>query len=549
MKKISYHGLMKKLSLVIFAFILINVVYSGAAFAITQNTMNISESHQTNLTQIHSPQTNLTSTSNRIINSTVKNTGINNQGFSSIQGYFINPADTAVSTVNPTTLKARGITDIFVLTNRKDPNNTLKPFLAKFTGSGIHVYAWVEAFKDFNGNWYNPENNAVLEKQIINDITSIATNYNVNGVMLDYLRFPGTAYKYPRATSDVNSFTAEIKNNINTINKDNIPGKPKILLSAALMPEDAVNDYYYGQNYNLLSNYLDFLSPMIYKGNYNKPTSWIGTTTQYIKANDNGKPVVAILQSYSSDTNPTPLTTSQLNSDISTAINKGSYGYELFRYGLTTSNFLYHINLSPKVETINPTNNGFNVPANQIIKITFSKLIKAGNMCIELKNSNGVFIPINKSVNGNVLTITHSKPFKIGKYTLTLHTGSVTDLVGNKLAPWGSNFNVIKLVPKISSTSPNNNAYGVSLTSPITIKFNENIISGINFSKIYIKNLSTGKIVPITKTISLNTLIIKQTLKRLHNDIYEVYIRAAAIKDQAGNNLAANYMFKFKTVK
>jgi hypothetical protein len=51
----------------------------------------------------------------------------------------------------------------------------------------------------------------------------------------------------------------------------------------------------------------------------------------------------------------------------------------------------------------------------------------------------------------------------------------------------------------------------VSLTSIITINFNENIIAGTNYSKIYIKNLTTSKVVAITKTVFGNTLTIKQT--------------------------------------
>lgn len=131
-------------------------------------------------------------------------------------------------------------------------------------------------------------------------------------------------------------------------------------------------------------------------------------------------------------------------------------------------------------------------------------------------------------------------------YILTLHTGSITDLAGNPLALWGSSFTVDSIPPTVKTTSPANNAHGVSLTSSITIKFSENIIFGTNYSKIYVKNLTTGKVVAITKAISGNILTIKQTSKRLSNDTYEVYIPSAAVKDKAGNNLLATYTFKFK---
>ena len=34
------------------------------------------------------------------------------------------------------------------------------------------------------------------------------------------------------------------------------------------MPEGSSNSYYYGQDYSQMSKYLDFIVPMIYKGNY-----------------------------------------------------------------------------------------------------------------------------------------------------------------------------------------------------------------------------------------------------------------------------------------
>jgi len=96
---------------------------------------------------------------------------------------------------------------------------------------------------------------------------------------------------------------------------------------------------------------------------------------------------------------------------------------------------------SPKVTAADPSNNSVNISVNKTIKITFNESIKSGSMFIELKNSNGTLFHINKSINGNILTINHSTPLSKGaKYTLILHTGSVTDSAGNKLAMWSSSF-------------------------------------------------------------------------------------------------------------
>jgi methionine-rich copper-binding protein CopC len=285
---------------------------------------------------------------------------------------------------------------------------------------------------------------------------------------------------------------------------------------------------------------------MIYVGNYNKPASWIGTTVKYIESQANGKPVVAILETYGSDLNPTPITTSQLDLDIKTAVNNGSDGYELFRYGLITSGFTGYA-VVPTIVTSNPANKAINVKTNQVIIVTFSKPIKAGSLLIELKNSNGTIIPLTFTINGTILTINHPV-LSYGTYSLSLHTGSLTDLSGNKLALCGFSFTVNKIVPKVVSTSPTNNAQGVSLTAPLTIKFCENILAGANYSKIYVKNLNTGKVVGISKIISGNTLTIKQSLSRLANDTYEVVIPYSAVKNSNGNNLVATYIFKFKAV-
>lgn len=152
------------------------------------------------------------------------------------------------------------------------------------------------------------------------------------------------------------------------------------------------------------------------------------------------------------------------------------------------------------------------------------------------------------TLNGKTPTTTSIKYCKsiIVNSTETLKYIAV-DLAGNKSPIYTQIFIIDKVPPKISMTKPVNDSIRVSLTSPITIKFNENITAGINYSKIYVKDLNTNKFIHIAKTISGNTLTIKQTSIRIRNNIYEVYIPWAVVKDKAGNNLKLGYMFKFKT--
>lgn len=165
-----------------------------------------------------------------------------------------------------------------------------------------------------------------------------------------------------------------------------------------------------------------------------------------------------------------------------------------------------------------------------------------------------------------VITLTMSKPGTI-YYTLngttpttksTLYTKPITissttilkylaiDLANNKSSICVQNYIIDKTAPKVVKTNPSNGTIKASLTTPMTITFSENIIKGSNYNNIYVKNLNTGNIVAISKTLSKNTLTIQMTKSRLHNDTYIVFIPKDSFKDQAGN-LTAGYSFRFKT--
>jgi PKD repeat protein/methionine-rich copper-binding protein CopC len=93
----------------------------------------------------------------------------------------------------------------------------------------------------------------------------------------------------------------------------------------------------------------------------------------------------------------------------------------------------FSVGTPPTINSSDPTNNAANVPRNKAIKVTFNENIKASSSYwIELKDSNGKSVTINKSISGKVLTITHTAKLKANtKYKLTIHTGAVTDTAGN----------------------------------------------------------------------------------------------------------------------
>ena len=243
-----------------------------------------------------------------------------------------------------------------------------------------------------------------------------------------------------------------------------------------------------------------------------------------------------------------PLTPSLTNGSVSSIFTPNTLG--LSHIWTIFDNLMYPKNVTVfpplKVINTNPKNGSLNIPPTNVVKVTFSKPIKEGNMWIELKKDTKTLIPIKRSINGNVLTITYNSMFTNGRYSLILHTGSLTDLNGNPLIINVNRFTVDSLPPKVSTTTPTTNKTGISRSSSILLKFTENIKSSIYYNKINIKNLATGKFITLTNTVSGRYLSLKTTT-RSANTWYQVTIPKAAIKDYANNNLLVTYTFKFKT--
>jgi len=102
------------------------------------------------------------------------------------------------------------------------------------------------------------------------------------------------------------------------------------------------------------------------------------------------------------------------------------------------------IHSSPKVVAVDPANNTI-IQKSQSIKIKFNESIKSGNNYVELKHGN-VVISTKKTISGNTLTITPSTTLATNyKYSLILHSGSVTSLTGDKVALYTTSFTVSQL--------------------------------------------------------------------------------------------------------
>ncbi len=239
-----------------------------------------------------------------------------------------------------------------------------------------------------------------------------------------------------------------------------------------------------------------------------------GTTLSFTKSINNN--VLSLI--------PTSLLNNGLTYDI--IINNGSL-IDL------EDNSILSYNSSFKVDTIAPTANS-NTPG--------GSYDSQRNVVLNMSKPGTIYFTVDGTTPTTASTV-YTTPIIISK-TSKLKFLAV-DLAGNKSPIYAIDYNI---APKISLTTPKNNAVGFSLTSPITIKFTENIIASANYPDVTVKNLNTGKTVSIIKLISGNTLILKPQNNRIANDTYEVYIPPSSFKDYAGNNLSTGYNFKFKTI-
>ena len=145
--------------------------------------------------------------------------------------------------------------------------------------------------------------------------------------------------------------------------------------------------------------------------------------------------------------------TSSVNSSVSSDVNKqvsaaSSMSTTLKSKSVSTSKDL----TKPKVVKTDPTKNAAKVDIKKTIKITFSENVKFGNGWIELKN-NKKSVPIKISISGKILTIDPKYNLsKDGNYNIYLHSGSLTDMSGNKLNLYKTKFSTVTSKKTVSAS-------------------------------------------------------------------------------------------------
>ncbi len=169
---------------------------------------------------------------------------------------------------------------------------------------------------------------------------------------------------------------------------------------------------------------------------------------------------------------------------------------------------------SPKVTAMNPVNNSV-VLKSQPVKVTFSESIKAGKPWIELKNGKTV-ISSKNSISGKTLSITPTNPLATGiKYKLLIHSGSVTDQLGNGNTCFTSSFTVspISLAQMKDGLSRAQTFFNNNQRLPNYVSYGSSKIAIVQFQKII---ATQGlKINTKIKTTSSNALPSNATISQI----------------------------------
>ncbi len=454
-----------------------------------------------------------TITNNNLLDNTANDGGaINNAG----------DYGNTVATVNDNTLLNNTVTDnggAFQNTNGDGNASATLNYNRIVNNTGTDVYS-LNGSVSADNNWWgtnfnntNPESAGITNIPIntwiilnittnqstvnINGNTKITANllYNNNGTLIIGYMPNGVTIKYTATLGKVNPSSATIQDNKSTtvFTAGNTPDIA--IVNATVDDQTVITNIKINQIAPIASftaNTTQGITPLTVKftdTSSNNPTSWLwifGDGTNSTKQN--------ITHTYN-----TPETYTVTLRSSNSAGNSTTKPTTLIIYPKLT------------VTNITPVNGTVDVANNTNITVTFNEPIKIGSSWITLTSSNGTKIPYTTSISGKKLTITPTKTLTNNtKYTLTLHTGSITDLAGNPLALCISNFSTGG-DPKILSINPASNGVNVILifTEPIETGNNWIVLTNNKGITIPFKTEISGDVLILTpKTNLLMELII-----------------------------------------
>jgi hypothetical protein len=211
------------------------------------------------------------------------------------------------------------------------------------------------------------------------------------------------------------------------------------------------------------------------------------------------------------------------------------------------------VDLTPPAVTLtNPSNNQAAVPVNTSVSATFSEPVDPLTVTTTtfLVRQGSTSIPGTVKLNGTTATFTPSAPLTSNTgYTATITVG-VKDIAGNAMAADSTWSFTTKdapdtTPPMVSSTIPSNGTAGISISTPITVVFNEAMDSSSFGSSAF--NLTGGGVsVSCTIDASGSQATITPAANLAYKTTYTATV-TTSVKDAAGNPLANNYAWTFTT--
>lgn len=208
----------------------------------------------------------------------------------------------------------------------------------------------------------------------------------------------------------------------------------------------------------------------------------------------------------------------------------------------------------PVVVAVSPSNGATAVPVATLITATFNKAMNPATINTStflVTDPDGA--PVSGTVSYSGTTATFTSTFLLAAsslYTATITTGA-TDTIG---APLTNNFTwsfTTGTIPTVVSTNPQNGAINVAINRRLTATFSE-AMNGTSVTAAGTFSLAVagvgGAQVPgiVTYVTATNTATFAPTVTLLPNTLYTATISTAA-QSAAGNGLAANYVWSFRT--
>ncbi|MCD8210999.1 MAG: hypothetical protein LUC37_05595 [Prevotella sp.] len=224
-----------------------------------------------------------------------------------ITGYFVNTGTSSIPVAMANNWKSVGVTDLYVrsvsgLDNIK--STTLYEVINRAKGMNIRINATINVFYNISNlntsekTWSETDSErAERITKIKGDILKIheGVGDSISGFCLDYIRLRGTE----RVTdqSHVETLQAHLKDLTDYIYSLN----PDYIVSACVMPEIDDAQYTYGQKPTEMLKYVDYVIPMIYRGNYKGDLDWIKNRMGWYLCHVSQVRCIGDLQTYAND--------------------------------------------------------------------------------------------------------------------------------------------------------------------------------------------------------------------------------------------------------